>query len=147
MWSPFFCNSIPIYPLPGKPPSTEDFLEAVEYADFDWAFLLPVMLDELSRNSSALKLVSSKLQHLFYTGGSLPTAAADILTQSIPVFPCLGSSEAAGLPLVYPQGGSGFDVCTYVQPHPAANIEFRHRYGDSYEMVIIRSRETEDYLI
>lgn len=103
------------------------------------------MLDELSRNSSALKLVSSKLQHLFYTGGSLPTAAADILTQSIPVFPCLGSSEAAGLPLVYPQGGSGFDVCTYVQPHPAANIEFRHRYGDSYEMVIIRSRETEDY--
>lgn len=132
-----------MYPLPGKPPSTGGFIEAVENGGFDWAFLLPVILDELSRDSSSLELICSKLQHLYYTGGSLPKAAGDVLEQKIPVYTCMGSSEAAGLPLIHPEDSPDTDAWKYIQPHAAAGIQFRHRYADAYELVIVRGHDPE----
>lgn len=140
---PLFSESIPVFPLPTKPPTTEGFLEAVRHADFDWAFLLPIILDELSRDSAALEMVSTKLQYLYYTGGSLPPAAGRTVSEKIPVYPCMGSSEKGGLPLI--QLADTKDDGRYIKTHPAINAEFRHRFDDLHELVIVKTKESEQY--
>ncbi|KAJ5091912.1 NRPS-like enzyme [Penicillium alfredii] len=142
---PLFSESIPVFPLPAKPPTTEGFLEAVKYTEFDWAFLLPVILDELSRDPAALEMVSSKLQYLYYTGGSLPQTAGETLAEKIPVYQCMGSSEKAGLPLIQPADNSVKDSWRYIQVHPSIHAEFRHRFEDLHELVIAKNDMFERY--
>jgi acyl-CoA synthetase (AMP-forming)/AMP-acid ligase II len=55
-----FADSIPVLPLPGRPPSTDGFLQALKHGRFDWAFLLPVIIDEVSHDSEALALVDGR---------------------------------------------------------------------------------------
>ncbi|GAM37529.1 hypothetical protein TCE0_024f07522 [Talaromyces pinophilus] len=139
---PWFSKSIPVFPLPGKPPSTEGFLEAVKYGQFDWAFLLPIIIEEISKDQQALDLVTSKLQYLFYTGGSLPQLPGEIVSSRIPIFSGLGSSECSAFPQlihVTPDGKEFTETWKYVYIHPAARAEFRHRLDDQYEMVIVKS--------
>lgn len=138
-----FSQSVPVLPLPGKPPTTEGFLEAVAHADADWAFVLPVMIDDLSRDSAALELVSSKLQYLCYTGGSLPQAAGETVASRIPIHQCMGSSENAALPLIQPVDDQSNDDWRYIQVHERANAEFRHRFEDIHELVFVKDENFE----
>ncbi|EED15544.1 NRPS-like enzyme, putative [Talaromyces stipitatus ATCC 10500] len=144
---PFFSNSIPLFPLPGKPPSTEGFLSAVKHGEFHWAFLLPVILEELSKDTQALDLVASKLQYLFYTGGSLPHLPGEIILSRIPIFSGLGSSECSAFPQLIQTTSDGkefTETWKYVSIHPAAGAEFRHRLDDQYELVIVKSATTHE---
>ena len=47
---PTFYGCVPIYPLPFAPPTTEGFLEALNHTSVDWAFLPPVLIDELGKS-------------------------------------------------------------------------------------------------
>ncbi|KAJ5272905.1 NRPS-like enzyme [Penicillium angulare] len=141
--APSFSECIPVFPLPGKPPTTDGFLEAVTHGDFDWAFLLPNILDDLSQDPLALEMVSSKLEYLYYTGGSLPQVAGETISERIPVHQCMGSSEKAGLPLIQPEGSHSKDDWMYIQVHPAVHAEFRHRFEDLHELVIVKNQDSE----
>ena len=138
---PMFANSIPVLPLPGQPPSTDALLEALKYGCFDWAFLLPVIIAELSKDAEALKLVASRLKYLFYTGAALPQAAGEVVSSKIPVFSALGSSECAVLPQLRADDASSLDTWLYVHINPAAGPEFRHHMDDLHQLVIVKSAE------
>ena len=87
-------------------------------------------------------MVASKLQYLFYTGGSLPQLPGEIVSSRIPLFSGLGSSECSAFPQliqVTPDGQQFTDTWKYVYIHPSAGVEFRHILDDQYEMVIFKS--------
>jgi hypothetical protein len=112
-----------VHPLPNRPPSTDGFLEAVRYGHFEWAFVLPVIIDEFTSNPDALALVVEKLQYLFYTGGALPPSAGErAVASGISVYSGLGSSECGALPQtrspddhLHPQS----ETWGYLRFHPA----------------------------
>jgi thioester reductase-like protein/acyl carrier protein len=139
-----FANSIPVLPLPGRPPSTDAFLQALEHGRFDWAFVLPSIVDEVSKDAAALTLVASRLKYLFYTGGALPQTAGEVVSSKIPVFSGLGSSECSALPQLRVGDGPFTDAWQYVHIHPAAGAEFRHYMDDLHELVIVKSAEQSE---
>ncbi|KAK4233779.1 hypothetical protein C8A03DRAFT_47750 [Achaetomium macrosporum] len=141
---PMFANAIPVLPFPGRPPSTDAFLEALKYGRVDWAFLLHVITDEVSKDAEALELVASRLKYLFYTGGALPQAAGEVVSSKIPVFSGLGSSECSALPQLRVGDASFTGTWQYVHTHPAAGAEFRHYMDDLHELVIVTSAERPD---
>ncbi|OJJ46414.1 hypothetical protein ASPZODRAFT_16181 [Penicilliopsis zonata CBS 506.65] len=141
---PLFADSVPVLPLPSRPPSTDGFLEAVRYGSFSWAFLLPLMVEELSRDPEALQLVCTKLTHLFYTGGALPPAAGEVVSTRIPLFSGLGSSECAAFPQIRNPDHPVTETWRYLHFHPAACSEFRHCMDDLYEFVILKSPDSPE---
>ncbi|KAL2821419.1 hypothetical protein BDW59DRAFT_109738 [Aspergillus cavernicola] len=141
---PMFSNSVPILPLPGRPPSTDAFIDAVKYGSFDWAFLLPVIIDEISKDAASLDLITSKLQYLFYTGGALPQTAGKLVSSRIPIYSGLGSSEFSALPQLKLAVSSPTDTWQYVYIHPAVGPQFRHHLDDLHELVIVKSPGNTD---
>jgi thioester reductase-like protein/aryl carrier-like protein len=138
-------NSVPVFPLPGRPPSTDGFIEAVKFGHFDWAFLLPVIIDELSKDPEALELVVSKLQFLFYTGGALPPGAGNMVSPKIPLFSALGSSECSAFPLAHISESSFTESWRYFNFHPGAGAEFRHHMDDLHELIIVRTIDHPEF--
>ncbi|PLB43526.1 putative NRPS-like enzyme [Aspergillus steynii IBT 23096] len=136
-----YSQSVPVLPLPGRPPSTDAFLEAVKHGTFNWAFVVPVILDDLSKDPAALDLVASKLQYIFYTGGALPSAAGKIVSSEIPVFSGLGSSEFSALPQLRIADPSFTETWQYLYIHPTVQPQFRQRMDDLHELVLVRSAQ------
>lgn len=141
-----FNDCVPVYPLPTQPLSTAQFLDAVKHVEMDWAFVLPFILEDLSKDLDALELVSRKLKHLYFAGGSVPQAAGDLVASKIPVYQTTGSSEVSLLSQVHSltDGSKNEDKWAYINIHPAINIEYRHHHGELHEMVIVRSKENEE---
>lgn len=145
MVAAFNNECVPVFPLPGKPLTTEQFLEAVKHVEMDWAFVLPFTLEDLSKDPASLKVVSQKLKHLYFAGGSVPQAAGDFVASNIPVYQTTGSSETSLLTQIRSSDNDNKETWSYVHIHPTVNAEFRHHYGDLHEMVIVRSSENEEY--
>lgn len=133
-----------MYALPGPPPTTESFISAISNTEVDWAFVPPVVIDEIGKDSGLLDKVASRLKYLFFTGGSVPKASGDVVAQRLPIWQVLGSSECGSLPLVHADTEyKNSEDWRYVQVNPSLNSEMRHRIDDLYELVIVRNPETE----
>ncbi|KAG4420085.1 hypothetical protein IFR04_006744 [Cadophora malorum] len=141
---PTFYGCVPIYPLPFAPPTTEGFLEALNHTSVDWAFLPPVLIDELGKNIPSLDFVASKLKYIYFTGGAVPSSTGDVVSSRLPLHQVMGSSECAMFPLIRNKTEGDVDW-SYIQIHPASNTELRHRFGDLHELVVVRKPENEKY--
>jgi thioester reductase-like protein len=127
------------------PPTTQGLIEVLNNIDLDWAFLAPVIIDELSKDQASLDVVVSRLQYLFYTGGSVPELSGDAVASRIPLHQVMGSSECATLPLLHTKDGHNTQDWNYIQIHPFVQPEFRYRFDDLYELVILRKPQSEDH--
>jgi acyl-coenzyme A synthetase/AMP-(fatty) acid ligase len=107
--------------------------------------VLPVTLEDLGKDPASLELVSKKLRHLYFAGGSVPQAAGNLVASKIPVYQTTGSTEASLLTQIRSWDNDNKENWSYIQIHPAINAEFRHHHGDLYEMAIVRSSENEEY--
>lgn len=117
----------------------------LKYTNVDWAFLPPVLIDELGKNIPSLEFVASKIKYIYFTGGAVPSSTGDIVSSRLPVHQVIGSSECAMFPLIRNETELGDIDWSYIQIHPASNGEFRHRFGDLHELVIVRRPENEKY--
>lgn len=142
---PTFYGCVPVYPLPSAPPTTEGLLQALNNTSVDWAFIPPVLIDELGKHTPSLDFVASKLKYIYFTGGSVPAATGDIVSSRLPLHQVIGSSECAMFPLIRNESESGNVDWSYIQIHPVSNPEFQHRFGDLHELVIVRHPECEKY--
>lgn len=141
---PAFYHSIPVYPTVGTPPGLDVFLGALNVTPtpIDWAFVSPVVVDELGKNPQILKTVKEKkLKHLFFTGGSVPHESGTAVAREMDLNQVLGSSECAAFPLLLEEGVDRAQNWHYVHVHPEANARFRPRYGEYFEMVQVRREE------
>jgi thioester reductase-like protein/acyl-CoA synthetase (AMP-forming)/AMP-acid ligase II len=138
-------NSVPVYPTAGTPPGLEVFLGALDVTPIDWAFVSPVVVDEIGKDPDVLETVARKLNHIFFTGGSVPyesgMAVARKMKKKGGLNQVLGSSECAAFPLLRDERGDRAQDWRYVHVHPEANVEFRHRYDGCHEMVQVRGKE------
>ncbi|KAH8819282.1 putative NRPS-like enzyme [Xylogone sp. PMI_703] len=135
---PAFNECVPIFPLPGQPLTTGQFIEAIKNVKMDWAFVLPFIVEDLSKDPAALELVSQKLKYLYYVGGSVPQAAGDAVASKIPLFQATGSTETSVLAQIHSPNRDAKKDWAYIQLHPMINAELRYQYDDLYEMVIVK---------
>jgi thioester reductase-like protein len=89
--------------------------------------------------------VASKIKYLYFSGGAVPSASGNIVSKKLPLHQVIGSSECAMFPLIREERESNSVDWSYIQVHPASNVEFRHRFGDFYELVIVRKPENEHF--
>ncbi|KAI9043969.1 putative NRPS-like enzyme [Aspergillus affinis] len=115
-----YSKSVPVLPLPGRPPSTDAFLEAVKYGTFNWAssFLLSSMISAKTPLPSISSLASSR-------------------TSSTPAVP----SHQPPLRIADP---SFTETWQYLYIHPTAQPEFRQRMDDLHELVLVRSTQNPE---
>ncbi|KAL2812311.1 putative NRPS-like enzyme [Aspergillus granulosus] len=134
-----YSKNIPVWPLPGRPPSTDTLVEAIKYGTFTWAYLLPVILDGLGKDPDALNFVANNLKFLLYAGGALPESVGKIVSARISTFAALGSSECGPIPSFRISDASGIATWQYLYIHPSTGSEFQHRMDDLHELVFRRS--------
>jgi len=144
---PALNGNIPVYPTAGAPPGLDVLLGALAVTQVDWAFLSPVVIDQISKDPLVLEYVAGKLEYVFYTGGSVPKASGMAIARKMDLYQVLGSSECAAFPLLRHQNGDRTEDWQHICVHPEAKVEFRHRYDDCHEMVQTRdvSAEGERY--
>ncbi|KAF2491843.1 putative NRPS-like enzyme [Lophium mytilinum] len=131
---PAFNSSVPVYPLPGPPPTTAAFIDAINNAVIDWAFLPPVVIDELGKDPELLEAVASKLK-----------SSGDAVAARMPLYQVMVSSECATFPLVKRGHDEDGHDWNYIQVHPSVQAEFRHRFEDLHELIVVRTSENESY--
>ncbi|KAK6530174.1 hypothetical protein TWF694_003541 [Orbilia ellipsospora] len=142
---PPLCEMIPVYPPPAAPPVTSIFVDTVKHVDVDWAFLSPVIVDDLGKDKSLLDLVAPKLDFIIFGGGALPQVHGDIVNPRIPLFAMLGLTETANIPQLKSFTDGFPSDWSYMRFHPSASVEFRHRFDDFYELVVVRKPEYEHH--
>jgi thioester reductase-like protein/acyl-coenzyme A synthetase/AMP-(fatty) acid ligase/aryl carrier-like protein len=140
---PALYESIPVYPIAGALPTLDVFLGAVTSTTLDWAFLSPVAIDEIGRDPVALETVSQKLKYLFFSGGSVPKDSGTAIAAKLELYQVLGSSECAAFPLLRATGDWKTEDWHYVRIHSDANVEFRQRFEDCYELVQVRRQDRD----
>ncbi len=64
-------SCIPVYILPGPPPTPESFISIIGNSYIDWAFVPPVVIDELGKRPELLDVAASQRKYLFFTGSSV----------------------------------------------------------------------------
>ena len=138
---PALYESIPVYPIAGALPTLDVFLGAVTSTTLDWAFLSPVAIDEIGRDPVVLETVSQKLKYLFFSGGSVPKDSGTAIAAKLELYQVLGSSECAAFPLLRATGDWKTEDWHYVRIHSDANVEFRQRFEDCYELVQVRRQD------
>ncbi|KAF3912517.1 hypothetical protein ABW20_dc0107465 [Dactylellina cionopaga] len=111
----------------------------------EWAFVPPVIIDDIAKDEAALDLVASKLKYVFFTGGGIPQLTGNIFNSKVPIFQNMGQSESAMFPLLRPTANYAPEDWSYIQLNPICQGEFRHRFDDLHELVIVRRPEYEKY--
>ncbi|UPX12162.1 uncharacterized protein EKO05_0002728 [Ascochyta rabiei] len=135
---------VPVYPIPGPPPTTQAFIDAISNTDVDWALVSPVVVDELGKRQDLIQVAASRLKYISYAGGSVPKASGDAVAQKLPIWTVLGSSEAGLTPLVHDK--DGYDNAkdwVYMHFNPALKHEMRHSHDDFYELILVRNADTD----
>lgn len=118
-------------------------MEAIQNTNVDFAFVAPVMIDEIGKDAAMLNVVASKLDYIYYTGGSVPKESGDAVASRIGLYQVLGSSETATFPLIRPQDDETCQDWNWVHISPKVHPEFRHRYDDLFELVLVKNSGSE----
>ena len=127
------------------PPSVESLLAISRNVEADWAMTAPATLEALAKDETALIELTGRLKMFVFAGGSLPKALGDIIAQKVQLVTFLGSSETAGLPIMYPEEMDAMRDWEYMAFHPKLGAALECSTGDSFELVLERSASTEPY--
>lgn len=137
LFVPIFHDNVPIYPLPGPPPTLQSLVEAVGNTDVNWVLVAPVMLHSMAQDPQALAVLSEKVEKLIYIGGSPSKHAGDVVRAHVPLYQVFGLSESGSLPLVYRDSLSRVTDWRAVEFHPLSRAQLRHRFGNLHELVLV----------
>ncbi|EFQ93029.1 hypothetical protein PTT_09722 [Pyrenophora teres f. teres 0-1] len=137
-----YFGMVPVYMLPGPPPTTEDMVHAISHTDVDWAFLPPVFIDELGKRPDLLDVAASRLKYIAFGGGATPKRSGDVVAKRIPLWQVFGSSEAGSVPLMHAKRDDNTEDWNYMCFNPAHKFEMQHCYDDLHELVLPRDKSS-----
>lgn len=100
-------------------------------------------MTELAQQDEVRKDVAMKLDRVMYIGGSIPQWAGNVVSRQTRLYQLLGSSECGLFPLVLQQVPGDLDDWNYLQIHPSFGAEFQHRFGNTFELTIVKQQNLE----
>ena len=124
--------------------SAQSLSETLKYTKADVAFVVPSIIEEMSKSPELLDHISANLDTLIYSGGDVPRACADFVSTKVPIVNFYGSTEGTSIALVRPPGLPREDW-KYLSFHPASGVEFRPYAGEMYELYIVRQPDLEQH--
>ena len=134
---PTFFGMIPV--LPPAAPLTADVVNMIHvYGRVKASIVAPVIIEELVKVPEYLENLKM-VDHILYGGGQLSREAGDLAVQKTGILSLMGSTETMLLPTHVPDK----DEWQYYSFSPCMGAEFRHRWENLYEMIIVRQPQWE----
>ncbi|CAK7236186.1 putative NRPS-like protein biosynthetic cluster [Sporothrix eucalyptigena] len=119
---------------PDLPVNTADVVaDVIRAAKPDALYLPPSLLEDLAKDDSTLRLLST-LQAIGYAGGPLSFAAGQKVAKQTILHQGIGTTETGWLPAVLTDPEDWF----YTHVHPDTGNTFQDRGGRLYELVAVR---------
>lgn len=140
-----FNRCVVIIPSWTAPPSIESLLAISRNVKADWAMASPFTLEALAKDEAMLDEIASQLKLLVFAGGSLPKMLGDVIAKKIRLVSFLGSSETAGLPVIYPDEFDSSENWEYMMFHPKISASLQPQTADSFELVLEKSTSAQMY--
>lgn len=106
--------------------------------------LQPPVAEQIAADPRSLDLVSKKLKHAAYAGGTISRLAGERLSAATNLFCIYACTENGVFPLLRPASPWNPDLWNQVCFHEKAGVSFRHLGDDSYELVVVRNSDPED---
>ena len=129
---PTFFGMIPV--LPPAAPLTADIVNMIHvYGRVKASIVAPVIIEEIVKVPEYLENLKM-VDHILYGGGQLSREAGDLAVQKTGILSLMGSTETMLLPTHVPDK----DEWQYYGFSPCMGGEFRHRWENLYEMIIVR---------
>lgn len=135
-----------IYPLPYVLATAFSLVDILKHTAVDGICVPPIIVHQIATNPELLKLLSEKLDVIFFGGGDLPQTIGDIVSPKFKFWTSNGSTETAPYPLIRACGEWPVEDWKYNQIHPAGGLQFRRisqENHDLYEAVVVRHPDPE----
>ncbi|TGO07514.1 hypothetical protein BTUL_0270g00140 [Botrytis tulipae] len=132
-----------ILPLQAAIPSAQSLSGALKNNKIDVAFVVPSILEEISKSPELLKHISTNLDTVVYSGGDLPLGCGNIVASRVKLINFYGTTEGASLPLISSIEETTRKDWKYLHIHPSAGVEFRPYNDTVYELFIVREKNFE----
>ncbi|TEY43707.1 hypothetical protein BOTCAL_0362g00110 [Botryotinia calthae] len=126
-------------------PSAQSLSGALKNNKIDVAFVVPSILEEISKSPELLGHISANLDTVVYSGGDLPLGCGNIVASHVKIINFYGTTEGASLPLVCLAEDITSEDWKYLHIHPEAGVEFRPYNDTVYELFIVRERNLENH--
>ncbi|PQE04333.1 NRPS-like enzyme protein [Rutstroemia sp. NJR-2017a BBW] len=139
-----FQSSI-ILPLQAAIPSAQSLSGALKNNKFDVAFVVPSILEEMSKSPELLDHISTNLDTIVYSGGDVPLGCGNVVASRVPLINFYGTTEGASLPLVRLETDTAREDWKFLHIHPEAGVEFRPYADTIYELFIVREARLENH--
>ncbi len=127
-----------ITPLAGVMPSAETVVDGLKHAKADVVILAPPFLEQIAKSVEMRDLITDNVATVTYGGGDVSQWSGDALTHKVKLFNFNGSTETGGFPLLRPRDVYPSEDWKYIQPHPAAGLEFRPTIHGLFEAFLVR---------
>ncbi|TGO35888.1 hypothetical protein BHYA_0142g00040 [Botrytis hyacinthi] len=134
-----------ILPLQAAIPSAQSLSGALKNNKFDVAFVVPSILEEVSKSPELLEHISNNLDIVVYAGGDLPLGCGNIVASRVKLINFYGTTEGASLPLISSNEETTQKDWKYLHIHPSAGVEFRPYNDTIYELFIVREKDFENH--
>ncbi|TGO47244.1 hypothetical protein BCON_0287g00140 [Botryotinia convoluta] len=126
-------------------PSAQSLSGALKNNKIDVAFVVPSILEEVSKSPELLEHISTNLDTLVYSGGDLPLGCGNIVASRVKLINFYGTTEGASLPLVSSTEETTREDWKYLHIHPKASAEFRPYNDTIYELFIVCEKNFENH--
>lgn len=127
-----------IAPLAGVVLSAETVVDGLKHAKADAVILAPPFLEQIAKSAEMRDSITECVATVTYGGGDVSQWSGDALTQQVKLFNFNGSTETGGFPLLRPREVYPSEDWKYIQPHPAAGLEFRPTVHGLFEAYLVR---------
>ena len=132
-----------IFPLQAAIPSAQGLSDGLKKTRADAAFVVPLMVEQMSKDQALLDHISGHLDILVYAGGDLPQASGDIVTSKIKLINFYGATEIGSVAILRPEGAWIKEDWKYIIFHPDIGMDLRHFAGEMYELYILRQADVD----
>ena len=132
-----FLNTVVVI-VPPSTTTTVNTDQILEFGNIAGVILPPSLLTGLCRNPVSLDRLR-KLKYVYFAGGPLPHATAELLLGHVKLQPAMGSTEA-GAYFLEIRDDNDWEYYSFC---PEMGVEFVKRTNELYELVFVRKRELE----
>ncbi|KAJ0426103.1 hypothetical protein BJY00DRAFT_307607 [Aspergillus carlsbadensis] len=139
-------DTVVICPTASSLPTAAGLVETMNQTPINAAFVVPSIVHELAHDPELLEYCSQHLDLIMYAGGDLPQAIGDTVASKL-LLVKYGASELGVLTAIYSPTHRGPQRdWRYLHLHPKLGAEFRQITEGEYELVLVRTKETETHL-